>query len=278
MRSLTLLFAFGLLLAGATFADDDPAATAADHAARGEKLLQKGDVEGALKAYLEARKAAPKNDAYARRAMILKRVTRLRHLMATDDRPERWETVAVTLHAFYLDEGLAKEALEMDRQAHAHRKTSGSAARLAETLLALDRNEEAAKVLVLRTRATFHELVLRALALARQGHTEKAGAMAAELSVPAKVTPAQLRDFARLKVRLGANDEAFALLRRSLEETPKEGLATARKRILRCSDFAAVRSLPAFTKVLATASKVAETCSGGESCGSCPSRGGCDKR
>jgi len=82
---------FLVVLAAATSAGEVPAATGAALAARGEKLLGEGDVEGAFGAYLEARKAEPKNEAYAARAMILKRVTRLRRLMATDVRPERWE-------------------------------------------------------------------------------------------------------------------------------------------------------------------------------------------
>jgi tetratricopeptide (TPR) repeat protein len=275
MRAMTVLL---LVFAAAASADDVPVATGAAHAARGEKLLAQGDVEGAAKAYLEARKAAPKNEAYAQRAMILGRVTRLRKLMATDKRPERWETVAVTLHAFYLDEGLAKHSLELDRTAHANRNTSSSAIRLAETLLALDRNEGAAKLLGARPKPTFHERALQGVALARLGRRKEAAAADAAISLPKEVTPAQLRDVARLKVRLGEQDAAFRLLRRSLEQTPTAGLETARKRIRACADFAAVRSLPAFGKVLATASKVPDTCSGGESCGSCPGRSGCDKR
>ncbi|MHC4816667.1 MAG: tetratricopeptide repeat protein [Planctomycetota bacterium] len=268
-----------VLLAAPALADEGPVPTGAAHAARGEKLVAKGDIEGALKAYLEARKAAPKNEAYARRAMILKRVTRLRRLMATDESPERWGTVAVTLHAFYLDEGLAKEALEIDRKAHARVNTSGSAIRLAETLLALDRSEEAARLLAARRGATFHERALQGIALARLGRRKEATAVGAAISLPKEdVSPAQLRDVARLKVRLGTNDEAFALLRRSLEQTPEAGLETARKRIRACADFAGISSLPAFRKVLETASKVHDTCSGGDSCGSCPSRDGCGKR
>jgi tetratricopeptide (TPR) repeat protein len=265
-----------VLLAAATVRADE---TATAHAARGEKLLKTGDIEGAAQAYLEARKAAPKNEAYAKRAMILKRVTRLRRLMATDQRPERWGTVAVTLHAFYLDEGLAKAALALDRQAHAKRNTAGSAVRLAETLLALDRNEEAVKLLAGRSEPTFHERALLGVAQARLGRRKEAAAQDGAIKLPAKdVTPAQLRDVARLKVRLGAHDDAFKLLRRALEQTPAPGLETARRRITSCADFAAVQSLPAFEKVLATASKIHDTCSGGESCSSCPSRGGCDKR
>jgi tetratricopeptide (TPR) repeat protein len=266
MRSLLFLILIAPALAG------EPAAARAE---AGERLLDRGDIRGALAAYIEAAELDPGKQAYTVRALVLRRVERMRTLIESDDTSPRWRTAAITLHAFYLDEGLTDLALELDRKAHARLDSSGSAILLAETLLLLDRDEEVAKLLSARPRPALHERVLEGIALARLGRKEEAEKLDAAISVPGNAPSILLRDLARLKARLGAAEKALPLLRSSFEKTSANALDGARRRVRACSDFAALRSTPAFQEVLRTTSKIEEGCSGGSSCGSCPKRGEC---
>ena len=148
MTRLLVLFAVLVLPLPATSLADDTSYERGEALARkGEKLLDEGDVEGAHDAYRAALLESPEHPAYARRAAILKRIVRLRRFLASEQPPGKWAVGAATLHAFYLDEGLADHALELDRLAHARGNNPGTAIRLAETLLELNRNAEARTVL-----------------------------------------------------------------------------------------------------------------------------------
>lgn len=278
---MTRLLVFFAILALAwpapSIADDASYERGEALANKGEKALDEGDVEGALDAYRAALLESPEHPTYSRRASVLKRIVRLRRYVATEQPPEKWAVAAATLHAFYLDEGLADQALKLDRLAHTRRKNAGTAIRLAEALLELNRNAEAGALLEERSQPTFHEHVLLGLALSRLGKSSAAKRIRTGLAIKEDSSPAQIRDLARLDARLGAHSEALALLRTSLEKTPKEGLAAARGRIERCDDFTALRKLPAYGETMKTRSKVGESCSGGTSCGTCPSRGDCSE-
>ena len=246
-------------------------------ARKGEQLLDEGDVEGAYEAYRAALLESPAHPVYLRRAAVLKRVTRLRKFVTSTQASEKWAVAAATLHAFYLDEDLAGQALELDRRAHAQLQNTGTAIRLAASLLASGLDAEARKLLEERPEPTFHERVLMGIALCRLGNLPGAKDLRAALVVTKDAPPVQLRDLARLDARLGQPSKALSLLRTSLERTPEAGLVAARKRIEGCDDFASLRKLPDYQAVLKTGSKVVEGCSGGSSCGTCPSRGDCSE-
>jgi len=278
MARLLVLFALLVLLRpAAALGEDAPLDRGEALALKGEQLLDEGDVEGAYKAYHAALVESPEHPVYVRRAAVLKRVGRLRRFVASQEISEKWAVAAATLHAFYLDEDLASLALEIDRRANAELKNPGTAIRLAEALLALDLDTEARTLLEGRPKPTFHERVLLGVALSRLGKPKEAKDLRAALVLAKDAPPAQLRDLARLEARLGESPEALALLRNALERTPQEGLESARKRIEGCNDFATLRELPAYREVLKTKSKVVEGCSGGSSCGTCPSRGDCNE-
>ena len=278
MARLLVLFAVLVLLRpAAALGEDAPLDRGEALALKGEQLLDEGDVEGAYKAYHAALVESPEHPVYVRRAAVLKRVGRLRRFVASQEISEKWAVAAATLHAFYLDEDLANLALEIDRRADVELKSPGTAIRLAETLLALGLDTETRALLEVRPKPTVHERVLLGVALSRLGKLQEAKNLRAALVVAKDAPPAQLRDLARLDARLGQSSEALTLLRTALEQTPKEGLAAARKRIEGCSDFATLRALPEYPGVLKTPSKVVEGCSGGSSCGTCPSRGDCNE-
>ena len=275
------VLAMGLILTAAALpllaAADDLMEPGALLAAEGEAKLQKLDLPAAMTAYSRAVKADPRNQAYRERFLELRRVTSIKHYVDARPNAERWLPMVVTLHSFYLTEGLDAAALDLDRHAHTRLGNAQTAVLLSETLLRFDRPEEVVSTLSPRTARTWHEDVLLGIALARLGRADDAKAIDARVSAPGsgELVPLQLQDLARLKSRLDDVPSALALLTTSLEKTPAAGLEAARNRIRAEADYANIRTLPSFAKVLETKSQVAETCSGGTSCGSCPNRGNC---
>jgi thioredoxin-like negative regulator of GroEL len=265
----------GFILAVPAVAETD----AAKLFSQGEKLLAKADFSGALKAFAAASKAAPKNQAYRGRAMIVKRVIRARKYVETAKVDAKWEKVAISLHAFYAREGLAGEALALDRKIHEKRPSATSASLLAETLLDAGKNEEARKLLagLAKEHRDLQNRVYEGIALARLSKTDEAKKVAAGLTLADDTRPGILFDVARLSALLGDDREALATLAKCLERVPAASQPGLREKASACADFAKLRKDLAFAAVLKTASKVKESdCSGGSDCGSCPSRGGCD--
>lgn len=271
MLALLVAFASTRLLR----AEESTPGAASDPVARAEALLDAGQIEEAARAFRDASRARPRDAALRDRAMVLRRVASLRRFVATQPDAEQWAASAVALHAFYLDENLPALSLELARQAYERDASARYALMLAESYLALGRDRDAAALLAARPEPTPHEKLLNGIALARLDHDDAARGLTSTIVLGEDAPPAMLQDAARLRALLGETDGALALLRQSFERTPPPALAAARTRAQRSPDFAALRDTEAFRQVLATASKVKQTCSGGSSCATCPNRGGC---
>lgn len=250
---------------------------AAERFAEGRKLLVEGDIDGALKAFVAATKADPKNDAYRQKAALVQRIAKMRRgldkLEGTD-----WLTTADALHAFYCENGVLAEANVLASRIHAKVGTPASAAKAARAKLALGLNAEAAKLMQTLDpdERTPETRVLLSIALARQGLASAAKAAMADLVPPEGASHGLLLEFACAYAGLGQTTDAVKMLTRSFEQTPPSQLEAAKGRAKESPDLAALRTDAAFIKALATKSKVAESeCSTGDDCGKCPSRTKC---
>jgi tetratricopeptide (TPR) repeat protein len=273
LTALCLVF-----LAAVAVAGDEP--TARDLHASGQAALEKADFEKAASFFRQAAKAEPDNKVYARRAMILSRVLKARKYVQTAKADAKWETVAISLRAFYVREGLLGEAVKLDRKVHAARPSAKTAELLAETLLEAGRNEEALKHIAGLAVVPNHRTdVLLGIAQARTGKMVEAKAMAKRMTGrfrKVKFGPGLRYDFARLQVLIGEKDGAIATLTGVFADLPTKSQAPLREAAKQCPDFKAIAATPAFAKALATPSKVTESdCSGGSGCGSCPEREKC---
>lgn len=274
MRIALLTIAF-LVFAAPVFAGD---ADATKLAADGEKLLAAGDVAGAVEAYTAAAKADPENAEYRRQALVLRRVIALRKNVDNAEPDAKWQTRLISLHVFYCDHGLVETALTMDRGAHTRAPSPTTASLVAEALLDLGRNDEAAAFLagLPADQQEASNRLLLAISLARTGKKDAAKAAAKSLAVTDESGPGELYDHARLTCLLGDADGATALLVRSVENSSAKTGARIKKFAERCPDFAPLAANGGMAKVLAAQSRVAESgCSGGSGCGSCPNRSGC---
>lgn len=254
------------------------AETAAEVFAKGQALLAKGDFSGALSAYGQAAGANRENQEYLQQYALVRRIVQMRQQLEQEQDPMRWQFLAQALHAFYVNQKLYNETLDLDRRVHTRVNDATSATMLAETLLAMDKNDEAVETLASlgAEKATPSSQVLLGVAMARQGKTDEARQIAQKMTLPQDVSPGLVYTVSRLQALTGDKAGAFGSLTRCLESLPPTRQAgyVAHARV--CPDFASIEQLPEFAQTLATPSKVPESkCSGGRGCAGCPMRGQC---
>jgi thioredoxin-like negative regulator of GroEL len=276
-RFTLICIVLGFLVAAPAFAEEINGEAAARFA-EGEQLLEKGDLDGALKAYMAAAKADPENKAYIQQAMVLKRVKALRGYVDTNDPSPKWEKMVLSLHVFYLTHNMSGEALALDRMAFGKQDSALNASLLAETLLDLKKNEEAYTLLTDLDKEKLDEQnrLYLGITYARLERIDEARKLRDGLNITRQAKPGLLYDCARLNTLVGDHARALDQLKLMFEKTPPSQLDKNKNFVQACSDFTALKRVEGFSAVMSTLSKVAESsCSGGTSCGSCPNRSSC---
>jgi tetratricopeptide (TPR) repeat protein len=254
---------------------------AAQALARGNTMLAQNAWQQAEAAFAEAARLDPANAAYRGELDVLHRVMKLRGELAGTTSAAQWDRTAAALRAYYYSKGIFGEALTLDREAHQRAGTPASAALLAETLLELNHDTEAASIFAQQPAAklTPSARMLHGIALARTGDIATAKQIVSDVPLPFAATPNLLLIRARLLAGTGDHAGAVTLLKQAFEATTPSLLAQTRDRVQSCSDFSAMGTNSAFTQVMATASKMSESsCSKGPSCGACPSRTACGSK
>jgi tetratricopeptide (TPR) repeat protein len=252
--------------------------TAEEAFAKGQALLAKGNFQGALNAYSEAVQANRENQEYFQKYALVRRILQMREQLDQEQDPARWQFLAQALHSFYVSQKLYNETLELDRKIHARQNDAASATMLAETLLAMDQNAEAAKTLASlgAEKASTASQTLLGVALTRLGKMDEARQIAKNMALPADATPGLLYTLARLQALTGDKPGAVGNLTRCLESLPSSRQVGFKEHARLCPDFGSLQQSPEFVQALATESKVPESkCSGGRSCAGCPMRGQC---
>ncbi|MBU1698576.1 MAG: hypothetical protein KJ970_04355 [Candidatus Eisenbacteria bacterium] len=254
------------------------AKTAEEAFAMGTQRLSKGDFSGAYEAYGEAVEIDGSKTEYRQEQAILHRVMKIREDIKSEKDPEIWERMAQSLRGYYYTKEIYEEALDLDLMVHKKIDSVLSATQLAETYLQLNKNADAEKILagVDEASALPYGRLLYGIALGRQQKIELAKKVLENVEIPEAAAPGMLYQSARLYALTGNDSGAAAYLTRTLESIPPSRIETARRQIMACKDFAGLLNNPVFTKALETQSKVSESgCSGGTSCGNCPSRQSC---
>lgn len=256
------------------------AETAKDSFAKGEKALAKGQCEAALQSFAAAARADRNNEGYMQRYAMMRRIVDLRSRLNAEKEPQKWEYMAKALRAFYVSERIYPELLKLDETIHAKLSSGESAAHLAETQLAMEKNADAAKTLssLAPSKTTTMTQLLLGIALVRTGKTGEAKQAAENVDLPKDADPIVTYTAARFYAATGDSAKAVALLKMCFEETLPSQLDRFKSHAKTCSEFAAIAATPEFAGALKTESKLPESkCSGGSSCAGCPMRGKCPK-
>ncbi len=247
--------------------------------AEGKALVAKADFEGAQKAFAAAAKLdSEKKLEYRQQYSMLRQVMQMRESIDKEKNEQKWQAMARALRSYYHQNKVYSEALALDKKVHEKLKNGESAAALAGTQLAMGLNEDAAKVIggLDEKSMTAEARILLGIALARQKKIDEAKAAVAKCKLAADSDSGLYYDMACVKALVGESDEANALLTRAFELTPPSRLDAVKAHAKTDKDLASLVGSAGFEKALKTESKVKESkCSGGSSCGNCPSRGGC---
>ena len=264
-----------LILPAMAFGDDAQKAFE-----QGQALVSQGDFQGALQAFSKAARADRTNMEYMQNFSLVRQVIMIQNALTKEEDDERWEYYARALHTYYVSENLYNLALKLDKQIHERINSAASAALLAETQLAMDKNAEAVQLLS-KLPADKTNVVtesLEGIALARLGNKD-AAIRHASLAKPADdAGPGIIYCVARLQAATGNADQASALLTRCFEQIPPSQLEGFKNHAKATPEFVSLTATPQFQQALKTESKVQESsCSGGSSCAGCPMRGKCSK-
>ncbi len=243
--------------------------------------LRAGQLQDALVAFTKAAKAEPENQEYREQALLVRRVIRTHELLADIEDTTKRVLFSRGLHAFYHENEAYRQALKVDRALHERLDNAESAELLARTQLALNQSAQAAEVIagVAPADRTPALHALHALALARQGNHDAACNELSQVNVPDGPASELQFDLACTHALLGNTDAALSHLRNALEQTPPSQIERCRTQARTCADLRTARGQKAFNATLKTESKIKESdCSGGTSCGNCPSRSSCGSK
>ncbi len=247
----------------------------------GNNLLKKGKFEEAYRAYSDASKATPKNDEYASKTMLMRRVIMLRKYAATKPISPKWERVVQTLHAFYHANGLLSEALALDKDAYSKLNSAISTSLLVETYLEMNENKKALKVLngFSKDKYITQNWIYLSICHARTGEVKKAKKIQAKYITDKIKNPGLLLDVARLEALVGNTDKAYNILTLCFEQTPPSQLPGMKKYVKSSPDFKRISKTPRFSEVMKTVSRIKiSSCSKSLSCGFFSKKSGCTKK
>jgi len=275
MNAKSTLICIAVLLIGSQTAWCE---TARETFGRAETLLSKSDFSGALKAYAEASRAAPDNEEYRQKFLLVRRVIVTRKQIAQESDPAKWRYLAKALHSFYSANRIYDELLTLDQQMHAIFGTSATAMTLAETHIAMDDYEAAAKTLrdLETDQVSDASNVLLGIALAHLNKKDEAKAIADDLLLPEDTSPRKLYNAARLHGMLGEAEKAAEYLVGCFQSLPPSRIDAFKDHAKGCVEFESIIETDAFKTAMTTESPIHESaCSGGSSCAGCPLRGNC---
>jgi tetratricopeptide (TPR) repeat protein len=244
----------------------------------GQAMLTQGDFEGALRAFKAAGRMDSQNEQYVQQFAMLRQVITMRADLEKQTDAEQWMKTAQALRTYYHDHMIYGEALALDQSLHQKSPSANTAVRVAETMLAMGNAGEAEAILLKQsaTETTPRLNAMLALALARQGKIAEAATWVKKAPVTNDATAPFLYDLARACALIGDGEAACSALTKSFETTPPSRLEAAKAKAKTCPDLAGIANGEGFATAMTAASKVKESgCSGGTSCGKCPSRAGC---
>lgn len=278
-RAWMAILTLAVLLVAPTFAL--AANDAAQSAARGKAHLQAGEFDDALSAYALAARAEKDNAEYRQMHMLLRRVIAIRDRLDRMQDTPRWEPMATALHSFYVQNDVLADAEALSKQIYDKKNDGDSAALYANDLIRAGKDADAISLLqgLDDGQLTTHGQILLGIALAHNGQSQAAKTCASSCQLPKDAGPELYYDNARLLVLNGSTADAMKLLVKSFETTPPSRLDAFKDTVKDCPDFTPVKNSDAFATALETKSKIKESdCSGGTSCGKCPSRSSCGSK
>ncbi len=249
-------------------------------AEQGNQAIQKCEFEQASEYYKKASEAAQDNPEYKDKAMLLRNIIRIRENLAKENNIRRWANNAMSLRAFYMQEKLYSEVLNISQQIYSRFASNPVALfMLGESYILCQQYQQAVEFLSkLGESSTQTTEVLLGIAQAKLGNKDAATTISKQLSQMPSHQPSYCYYAAILETLLQNPNRALQYIANGLKNTPPSQIETLKKKILESPELQTLKENPQFTTTLATESEIKESnCSGGSSCSTCPNRSGCGK-
>ena len=264
------------MLAVPVMAADESAPESTTALEKAEGLFKAGKIAEARDAFAALVKADPENEELQARAEMMEQVLELQAYLETEEVSPVWERGAVILHAFFHKNDLPAVALAHDKKVHAKADSAMTASLVAETLLVMNKNQEAATFIdALREgQKDDQNFIYRNIAMARLGKMEEARKQVTLYGFPKTDDPGILYDLARLQTLMGEHDQGLQTLQTAFEKCPPRAIDSLKSLAKTQVDFKAIRETAKFAEVMKTASKATGGCGGG--CGGCDKQGSKD--
>lgn len=270
MKTLYGLLTLALLTCAATVTRAE--LTVDNPVAEGAALLALGQINEAVEAFDGAAKANPGDKkVLIARAQAKKLQKYLEQVEADSELIDRQKAMA-KLHKFYNGHGLYEKSLGMEQGLYAEAVNDDTAALLADTLLAMQKNDEALATLQADgvNGESWDAQALLGLALARNGRMEQAQPLVEEAKKLERLSSGQAKNLASLLALTGYEDEANELLVVLFGATTQDKLPGLKESIRTSPDFQSMAGTEGFKTAMETEAKL-KGCGG--DCGSCPSEG-----
>ena len=273
------LFTLALgLLAGPALAADPAATETLTPAAHAEALFKAGKILEARDAYAAAAKADPDDAALEHQSQLLSRVLELATAIQEEDVSPKWERKVYTLHGFYLSQGLAQNALDLDQAAYKRDDTAMTAGLVLESMLETGKDAGALKFAQGLREGQMNDgnRIYKNIAAARLGQKDLVKEDLDLYGTPEVADAGGHFDLARLESLMGQKEQALQSLKTAFETCPARGIPTLKTLAAASPDFKTLAG-DAFQKVLQTKPKSSGCGDCGGGCGGCgeKSGGGC---
>ena len=266
---------FVLFILSMTFAVSQNQEKAEKFYEKAEVLLKQANLKQAYVYYAAAYKLNRKQIKYRNKFRLVGRVMKLRARLDKEKHVGKWTYIALFLRNFYHTYNLNQEALAVTRKLHVKFHSPTSASMLAESLLLVKKNQEALDVLR-KSKRNLRVRLFEGIALARMGKKKEAKAVCDSLkALSQKAKPSFLYNYACLCALTNDIEGVKASLKKFFSRIPSARLPMVKKVVCRSIYLKTLLCKPEFKDVLATKSQIKTTCSGGTTCGSCPSKNSC---
>ncbi len=252
-----------------------------------ELILKKNDYDAALKLYAEQARKNTHETYYRDQYSILRRVIKMKRAMQeisgnpaeiSETELKKWESYYQAVRAYYYSQGFYEESPDLDNKAVEILKSDQAKLNYIETLVVLDKNEEAKKVIE-QTAGKIDLPAFNTLALlvqARMTPSDSITKQLEDIQIGLKDNPLCLVYFACIYQIQGDINEAYKKIVKALENTSPTQITTTRKMIETLKEFHDLSEDKKFQAALQTQSKVYQSgCTGGSSCNSCSLKDTC---
>jgi tetratricopeptide (TPR) repeat protein len=253
-------------------------------------ILEQGDYNKALKLFATAAREQTDQPYYKEQYAILRRVIKMKRAMQAEQMQKelseaelkKWNSYYSAVRAYYYDQGLYSESIELDKTASEKLGTDQSIINYLETLAVLDKVQQAEQFISTSSESVKDKtefVILESLFKQRAGNAVNIQELDIKASKAAKDAPRAFVYLACIYQLQDNQNKALQSIVKALENTPPTQITMTRKLITNMKEFNEILKTDKYQRAMETESKIYQSgCTGGSSCNSCSLRETCPSK